>query len=415
MLATLAALLIAMPIQTPPEPLLKYGIVGSTGSNPVPPNQDPLTLLGKPEIQRLLLKVADTPLSQPELEKGLPEGMSAADLLASGLIKRQGEKHVISFNLYTKADVQKMYEVCAKDGKWLADAFLKRRAEIEKLLESYGHSKLSKELAYILVGCFSLDWDGLELSEQMGIRSYNEPHADGGKYVIWAEENGAASLQGMYWGSHNTDYGGVTLTSFGDHQSLPRPGFPDLVGRLGSGWRFEGRPELVTALRRVRRDALSEVGRQVGQVMTAVRDKQLTLEELSRTSGIPSDNLGRLLLALAELHYVEQTPAGYVPLVPVLTAKDREMVMAVRLIGKEIMARWMKERAPLLEKELASITPLRNGVPYETAFNQIWHYVFALANRDLVNAGFLADPYSPDREFKGFIPAVWESSLGAMP
>ena len=91
------------------------------------------------------------------------------------------------------------------------------------------------------------------------------------------------------------------------------------------------------------------------------------------------------------------------------------MVMGVHLIGKEIMAEWMRERAPLLEKELASITPLRNGIPYETAFNQIWHYVFALANRNLVEVGFLADPYAPNREFKGFIPAVWESSLAAMP
>jgi hypothetical protein len=45
----------------------------------------------------------------------------------------------------------------------------------------------------------------------------------------------------------------------------------------------------------------------------------------------------------------------------------------------------------------------------------VWHYVFGIANRTLVEAGFLADPYGPDRRHQGFLPAIWANGLAQMP
>jgi hypothetical protein len=54
---------------------------------------------------------------------------------------------------------------------------------------------------------------------------------------------------------------------------------------------------------------------------------------------------------------------------------------------------------------------MRYGVPLADGFYWIWHYLFGVANRELVAAGLLADPYASDRQFKGFIPAVYQLSV----
>ena len=41
----------------------------------------------------------------------------------------------------------------------------------------------------------------------------------------------------------------------------------------------------------------------------------------------------------------------------------------------------------------------------------IWHYLFGIANRHLVEAGLFADPYASTRNYKGAIPAVYELEL----
>lgn len=64
-----------------------------------------------------------------------------------------------------------------------------------------------------------------------------------------------------------------------------------------------------------------------------------------------------------------------------------------------------------IRKELRGITPLKYGVPYEQVFNQLWHYMFAVTNRKVVEAGMFADPYDERRPYQGFISAVWSPSL----
>jgi hypothetical protein len=38
-----------------------------------------------------------------------------------------------------------------------------------------------------------------------------------------------------------------------------------------------------------------------------------------------------------------------------------------------------------------------------------------MANRSLVEAGFFADPYSPERLHQGFLPAIWSNGLSETP
>ena len=50
-------------------------------------------------------------------------------------------------------------------------------------------------------------------------------------------------------------------------------------------------------------------------------------------------------------------------------------------------------------------------MPFEDTFWNVWHYVFAATNKELVARGMFADPYSAERKYKGFVPAVWHRNV----
>jgi len=87
------------------------------------------------------------------------------------------------------------------------------------------------------------------------------------------------------------------------------------------------------------------------------------------------------------------------------------MMDDVLRISRQIFSDWLAANYEPIREDLAGITPLRYGVPYDEVFTQVWHYLFGIANKRLVENGLLADPYAPDRKFKGFVPAVWDWSL----
>jgi len=61
--------------------------------------------------------------------------------------------------------------------------------------------------------------------------------------------------------------------------------------------------------------------------------------------------------------------------------------------------------------KLDALTPRKYGVPLSHSFYPVWHYIFGIANRELVAAGFFADPYDPGRRFQGFLPAVYRLNV----
>jgi hypothetical protein len=95
----------------------------------------------------------------------------------------------------------------------LADAVLKRRAEIEALLKGYDLDR--KLAAFIVQGCFSLDWDGLSYATAKGYRAQS-PKRKSGSFFVMAEERDGVSLKQIYWGSNNNAYGTYGFTMFGE-------------------------------------------------------------------------------------------------------------------------------------------------------------------------------------------------------
>lgn len=384
--------------------VLKFGIAGTD------PTGDYSRIMSQVPVQRALLAIAHQPRSRTFIDDNLKgTNVKTDELVRLHLIRPYNESYRIAFNLLTREDDQRIREVAAKYSRFLADAILKRRTELDRLLASYNLTSVAKgDLAYVLIGCFGLDWDGQGVAlEAKYFVETKEPD-----YDPWAVELGL-SLKGIYWGSHNAYLKNVRFTSFGDHEALPRMALPDLIWRLSRAIeKAELAPNLVKPSRTFADRAFSDFLEKIGALMFSLRSGPKTSAEIAAASSLTSDELSSILDLLTQLQYVRQDGDRYAAIIPVLAASDHPMVNAVRLVIWSAVQEWFRTYYDAVQSDLQGITPLTNGVSYrEHVFLQIWHYLFGIANRQLVESGFFSSPYASERQYKGFIPMIWDPSL----
>jgi len=390
------------------QDLLTYGITGSEKTDGTRPGFS--SVMSRIEVQKLLLDIANSPRTPEFIDSVLQaSGVSREDLEKLGLIRQQSDHYVLSFTLLTSADVRKVREVAETSARSLVAAFLARRKEIDASLNKYQVKEGDpKAVAYIVFGCFSLDWDGGDLAARKGYRTM--PPKEG--YIPWAEQKSELSLKGVYWGSHNEYLPDVVFTSFGDHFSLPRYAFPDLFWKLRQRLTQTEMPEgLKSKLVPAAQQSLSGMMRNAGRLMFTLREGEKSLDEMTKTSGIKPEDTAALVAVLEELGYVAQEKGRYRVLIPVFTQRDLPMLEELRRMGERIIDTWITTNYDQLKMMLSDITPIRFGVPFAHAFTQIWHYVFGIANRQLVEAGLFGNPYADARKYKGFIPVVWHPDV----
>jgi hypothetical protein len=87
------------------------------------------------------------------------------------------------------------------------------------------------------------------------------------------------------------------------------------------------------------------------------------------------------------------------------------MVDAVRAMGRQVMDAWLEQNGAAVKDSLGGLNAIRFGVAYQQLFTEIWHYLFGMANRSLVESGHFADPYTDGRLSKGMIPFAFDVEL----
>jgi hypothetical protein len=270
-----------------------------------------------------------------------------------------------------------------------------------------------RDLAFVLIGCVGLDWDGLSITAEQGYRSPAVRRANGDHYIVWARESAPnISYRALYWGSHNDQRGAVWLTTFGDHDALPRAGLPDAVWEARAAILRARLPEEARAALRltVYADYEASLDR-AAAAMLALRDGPKDAAALMRTMDAPADTAQRTLDLLAALHYVGVEDGAYGARVPVFAERDRAMLDAARAQSRAIVVRWLRANAAHMRRDLGDLSAVRAGVPYDQVFTEVWHYLFGAVNARLASSGMIADPYAEGSQWRGFVPFVWASSL----
>jgi hypothetical protein len=401
--------LLVYPLAAQEQPLLRHSIVGSNSCTKKPCFDEAISSL---PVQRILLEMAAGPLPAGDVDAALKGGkVPPTDLLRLRLIRREGDNYFLNFALFTAADVHRIRDSSEAYAGSLASALLARRNEIEAALKSYDAPGVDpKEVAYFILGCASLDWDGLELTAAKGYRKVSEKRPDG-DYVPVAEQITSRSLERIYWGSHNSGYDGVDLTSFGDHFSK-RYTLPDLFWRLPERIANTDYPdELKPALESLLDASLEQTGVHVTRMMLALRDDERTLPVLAQAANLKEKEAEPLVQTLLAIQFISSHEGRYEASIPILRKRDEAMAKRLLSIGHQVMEQWLAENYPKMKADLHDLSFTRCGVPFEDGFTMIWHYVFGVANRDLVEAGLFADPYSATRKYKGSISAVSELDL----
>lgn len=393
--------------------------VGVTGSVPAESLRDPTEILRSAETQRLMLAIAQRPHSRTEVEAAISgQDFGVDDMVAVGLLRSEADGYWIDFNLLRVQDQLQILALAEGLGRNLAAAVLERRNELEAVASRHGQSgDFSAEFLFVVLGCFSLDWDGLDLTEERGWRLGAQRTIDGHEFTPWAKERGAEiSLQGLYWGSHNDTVGDTVLTTFGDHHALPRFGLPDLFWLNSTSFQgLEGLAEEKKAATLLLAAYEQDVKGDIAQVMMELSRQALSARALAERTTIDDEKIGRILTFLEAAEYAERKDDSWQAKVLVLRPEDAEPVAAMVAMGREIMVDWHEANYAGIRQALSDLTPIRNGVPFERVYTEIWHFVFGFANRTLVEEGLFADPYAESRRYRGFLPVVWDAGLARAP
>ncbi len=395
-----------------------HGTILSTGL------EDPRYLLSFPAAQRLVLRatrerrvlVAD---ARRALE-GLPYRLDSLE--AAGILKRDDEQHYRIAYMVLSVDDQRAISATSEDyGRSLAAAFVAAGPRYERLFARYPYVELRKDLAFVTVAGYTLNWDGLRIGTELGMRAQPVTKPNGDRYLLYSKEIGPKrDHTGFYWGSHSSNpLGNVRLTTFGDAPSQPRiGGLPDIYFGVTDGIAaFKDHPGLVAATTTQIDSAFDDILRHDGAIMLALRTGPKTtpeLEQLTGVTGLRASQAIDVLLASRYLHERDEHQR-YSAAVLVLREEDRPMLDEARKLGREILTHWLNANYTRIKRDLTGLDVSKAGVDFTQTFSEVWHYVFGSASKELALRGFYTNPREPGRTHVGFVPVVFQADLVAMP
>lgn len=407
-----------------PDRRFSYGITGSAHSDET---ENPSHYFRLPEVQKLIVDMVPAPVPVAEIRERMADvdGATAEDLFRTGLLREERDLAFINFALNTEEDIRTIRSVIRDPLESLTRSYFERSNEISEILDAYPAKTVPKgALAFIILGAFSLDWDGLYITAEEGYRA--RPPQSRGHFFRADEQSKNIDMREIYKGSHNLPAGSYrfslpfdsTFTTFGDHFRPGRAGFPDIFWQP-LDWYVEEERAVVEALEAFSDDEASEGGFvseqtavEIAEILYALRRAPSYFEELRSVSGLDTEHLSHVLNLLDEIEYVEKLSDGkYVLLIPVFDHDDQEMIDELLVLSSRNIEDWLASNYDAIKDGLANTTAMRHGVSYDEFFSNVWHHIFGLQNREMARAGLFAHPYGIDRKYKGFYPALWRSKL----
>jgi hypothetical protein len=389
------------------ERKLHVAIVGSIDNDD--PQYDPSVICRPQEVRLLLLDMADSPMTGKDIEARLRSTETQMeDLLRIESIRKEEGLYYINFPLFTEADEAIIHKVAEKYSRLLADNLLKKKPEIYALLDQYQPANVGKDkLAFIAVGCLSLDWGALDLLSKYDYIIYAPEKAGGNSYVLNAEEVTEFSLKEIYWGGHSTGVDGMMFMTFGDHHTdTKRNSIPDILWFIESN-SVRDVPDLYQKeWKALLQDQLDNLMEETGRILYALKQSPLSAADIQQSSEMDEQELQHILDFLEKIHFVSVKEDVYSLDVLLFTGSDQVMLSEIKeIVNREILS-WVESHYKQIKLDLEDISAVRNRVDYKEVFNMMWHYFFGYTNKYLAEAGFIYDTYQAPEGRQGYLPAV---------
>jgi hypothetical protein len=400
-------------------------IAGQAGTLPKDPKDLARTYFAQPAVRNVIYALESGPIPVRDAEGLLAVGPATLDdLIRVKLVRRDGDEIRLAFAYFTAADMAQIHAVAAEYVPSLVAAYRAKQPAFERLWARYPVASVDRgQVAFDLIAGVGLNWDGLDILLDGGWRKPDLVSGPGWRYSFFASEDVPSySYKGYYWGSSAFPADlpiappmPLAFVSFGDPDSDPRMNFPDLIGLSTS----DMKPAVRAAAEHLgfRNDPLTgantlgvEAGRQVGRLLLALRARPATAAELK--AALPADPVDAELELLRAIAYVRLAPSGrYELAAPVFDIADRPMFDAARALSRQIVRQWVAANYAPIHARLTGLTALRQGVAYEALFTQIWHELFGLATRELVDDHVVGDPFAPTNPSPGSLGMAWRPDL----
>jgi hypothetical protein len=222
------------------------------------------------------------------------------------------------------------------------------------------------------------------------------------------------SRRGLYWGSHNSAVGAFTLTTFGDHHSLPRRALPDVINSQANPFPILANPESAAVAGRRLVIAYSNAMLQdFASVILAVHRGQRTRGQIGGATGLAANRVTALVDVLKAADLMVEEGNELRSRMLVMTEEAAPATRLIRAQVRNAMEAWHQQRYAAVKTDLADLTAVKQATSFEVMYTEIWHYIFGYANLYLSEAGLMTDPYAAGWPFPGFVPVLWANVLSA--
>ena len=411
-----AAPLFAAPAAHAPARKLATGITGTIRASGL---DDPQYVLSFEPVQQLILAACDGPVAPARATEMLASSPAApADLLRLGLLREERGAYRLNYLVLTIADQRRIHAVAPRFAKSLAEATLAKRDRFDRIVSRIPDPRTRADLEFALVAGVFLNWDGLKFSTERGYRAAPVKRPNGDSYLVHSYEVGfRESGEGLYVESHTYPGPRISFSTFGDGPSIPRRlGLPDaLFDPLEEGLdAFAKPPEVYAAAKDALVGGAAEALDDAGAILEAAAGGGVSNAVLDGLP-IPPERRERALGLLLATAYLRKDRDRYAVAVPMLSSSDGAIADETLAAGREVLDAWLSANYRAIATELADLSPMRSGLPFELAFSEVWHAIFGVATRELAERGFYANPRAPGAARPGFVPLVWASSVLAGP
>lgn len=355
----------------------------------------------EPEIRQAILSLINwTPRMPEEIAAHLKlPVVEVAEHLAAlekpALVVKVDERYKPSFAIFTIQDQERLKPLICE----LSRAFVKTIQESMNLVhDTYAACGFSEhgfsfdEIAYILVGAYTLDYVGLDALLKAGFLTVTR-EMPGGNYVFSGFEGESINLRsGWKWG-HNAVFGRFT---FSGHGELPLKGARGAFPEQAWIWQYvEGRSE----------EDVVKTMEEIGEILVALYEHRSGIDELVVQTGINEERLYKHLKLLQELEYVGANGEFFVSACPVV---GEEAAEHIQKLGEQLQTKFitqvLKPNWGPIQNSYKATAPANNAIDIREAINPIYHLIFEQALQMLMDQGTIP---CPKRHVDGARYAVW--------
>lgn len=305
-----------------------------------------------------------------------------AVLKEAGLVREVNKVLAPSFPIFTNEDYDALKPLLEELSMRVKEVVERWMSEVRSLIKEFKFTRRGlnfPDLYYIVVGAFTLDYEGLEVLRDEGLLVISKEMPGGGRYIFTGFEWPIKIEEAWMWGHNCVTPKGYWFSTHGRLPPRgPRMAFPDMA----YVWMDQvGREEAIKRL---------EV---IGELLEHLSSVDLSTNELAKRTGRDRNELMLELSLLWALDYVTFTDEYRWRINrPFFTSEELGKIKAVSRSILGDVVKYFRSKLVVLKERYAQTSPFRNGVPFEESFNFLYHTIFEKALNILIEEKVISEP-----------------------